>query len=50
MPINLRSFIIIIVDEVVWERGVNRVLKKFNFFLYVLDRFDVLISKIIYKK
>jgi hypothetical protein len=32
MPINLRSFIIIIVDEVVWERGVNRVSKKFNFF------------------
>jgi len=40
----------------VWERGANRVPKKFifffkiKFFLYVSDRFDVLVSKIIFKK
>jgi len=40
----------------VWERGVNRVYKKFKFFLlkfnflYILDCFDMLILKIILKK
>jgi hypothetical protein len=42
----------------VWERGCGCVPKKFEFFcftkikygLYVLDRFDVLMSKIIFKK
>jgi len=41
----------------VWERGCGGVPKNFDFFftkieysLYVLDRFDVLISKMIFKK
>jgi hypothetical protein len=42
--------------ESVWKRGITRVFKKFNFFLlkinflYVLDCFDVLILKMIFKK
>jgi hypothetical protein len=45
-----------IVRNTVWECGVNCILKKNKIFLlkiiifYVLDRFDVLISKIIFKK
>jgi hypothetical protein len=41
--------------ESVWNRRPARVFKKFNFFLlkinffYVLDRFDALISKIVFK-
>jgi len=41
--------------ECVWKRGANRIPPKFNFFLlkinflYVLDRFNILISKIIFK-
>ena len=40
--------------ESVWKRRSARVFKKFNFFLlkiiffYVLDRFDALISKIVF--
>jgi hypothetical protein len=44
-------------DVSVWKRGCTRVFKKFNFFtknfkknLYVLNRFDTLILKIIFKK
>jgi len=43
--------------DYVWERGCGGVPKNFKFFfikieygLYVLDRFDVLMSKMIFKK
>jgi hypothetical protein len=43
--------------EAVWKRDINRIFKNLNFFFvkikkkkYVLDCFDVLISKIIFKK